>query len=183
MSNPARRARATVAVFGSNATGEVGLAEAEAVGGRLAELGYAVANGGYGGTMEAGARGASRAGGHTIGVTCSLWRSKPNAYISEVIETASLPERVGKLAEVASAGFVVLPGGTGTLLELAWVWESIAKKFAKPRPVVCVGKFWQPVLETIAGVRGAHAGLVSVATGPDDLERFFPPVSPGGIES
>lgn len=181
MSGPARQARAIVAVFGSNATGEVGLAEAEAVGRKLAELGYAVANGGYGGTMEAGARGASQAGGHTIGVTCSLWRSRPNAYISEVIETSCLSERVGKLAEIASAGFVVLPGGTGTLLELAWVWESMAKKFARPRPVVCMGEFWRPLLETLAGVEGAHAELVSVATDPDDLARFFPPVAPGGI--
>ncbi len=174
MSDPARQTRATVAVFGSNATGEVGLAEAEAVGRKLAELGYAVANGGYGGTMEAGARGASQAGGNTIGVTCSLWRSRPNAYIGEVIETNCLSERVEKLAEIASAGFVILPGGTGTLLELAWVWESMAKKFAKPRPVVCMGEFWHPLLEIIAGVRGAHAEFVSVAADPDDLETFFP---------
>lgn len=180
MADPAKQARATVAVFGSNDAGGVGLAEAEAVGRKLAQLGYAVANGGYGGTMAAGARGASRAGGHTIGVTCSLWRSRPNAYISEVIETNCLTERVRKLAEVASAGFVVLPGGTGTLLELAWVWESMAKKFAKPRPVVCMGEFWRPLLETMAGAEGAHAELVSVAAGADDLERFFPPVARGG---
>jgi len=179
MADPAKQARAAVAVFGSSDAGRVGLAEAEAVGRKLAQLGYAVANGGYGGTMAAGARGASRAGGHTIGVTCSLWHSRPNAYISEVIETDSLSERVGKLAEVASAGFVVLPGGTGTLLELAWVWESMAKKFARPRPVVCMGQFWCPLLEAIAGVRGAHAELVSIADTVDELERFFPPVARG----
>ena len=177
MTDPAKQARATVAVFGSNSAGGVGEAQAEAVGRKLAELGYAVANGGYGGTMEAGARGARQAGGYTVGVTCSLWRSRPNAYLSEVVETSCLSERVRKLAEVASAGFVVLPGGTGTLLELAWVWESMAKKFAQPRPVVCVGEFWRPLLETIAGVRGAHAELVSVAADPDDLDRFFTPVT------
>lgn len=180
MADPGKQPRATVAVFGSNDAGGVGLAEAEAVGRKLAQLGYAVANGGYGGTMEACARGASQACGHTIGVTCSLWRSSPNAYLSEVIETSCLSERVGKLAEVASAGFVVLPGGTGTLLELAWVWESMAKKFGAPRPVVCMGEFWRPLLATIAGVRGAHAELVSVAAEPDDIERFFPPISRGG---
>ncbi len=183
MADITERDRATVAVFGSNATGAVGLSEAEAVGRRLAELGYAVANGGYGGTMEASARGASRAGGRTIGVTCSLWRSEPNEFVREVIETASLSERVGKLAEIATAGFVVLPGGTGTLLELAWVWESMAKKFARPRRIVCLGEFWRPLLGIIAGVRGTHAELVSIAAGPDELDRFLPPVAPGGSQS
>jgi hypothetical protein len=172
----AARIRPTVSVFGSNAVGSDGEGEAlaEAVGRKLAELGYAVANGGYGGTMEAGSRGASQAGGHTIGVTCSVWRSRPNAYIREVIETSGLSERVGRLAEVASAGFVVLPGGTGTLLELAWVWEAMAKNFLPHRPVVCVGDFWRALIDTIASVHGAHAEMISIAAGPDDLERFFP---------
>jgi len=158
----AAQARPTVSVFGSNAVeGDLAAeALAEAVGRKLAELGYAVANGGY--------------GGHTIGVTCSLWRSRPNAHVREVIRTSSLSERVQRLAEVASAGFVVLPGGTGTLLELAWVWEATAKKFMPPRPIVCVGEFWRALIDTIAGVRGAHAEMVSLAAGPDDLERFFP---------
>jgi hypothetical protein len=168
--------RPVVSVFGSNAVEGDSAAEAlaEAVGRKLAELGYAVANGGYGGTMEASSRGAIRAGGHTIGVTCSLWRSRPNAHIREVIETGSLSERVRRLAEVASAGFVVLPGGTGTLLELAWVWEAMAKKFMPPRPIVCMGDFWRSIIDTVASVRGAHAEMVSIAAGPDDLERFFP---------
>ena len=168
-----------VSVFGSNASegGASGEALAEAVGRKLAELGYAVANGGYGGTMEAGSRGAARAGGHTIGVTCSLWRSKPNPHLCEVIETDCLADRVRKLAEIASGGFVVLPGGTGTLLELAWVWEAMAKKFMPPRPLVCMGEFWRPLVETIASVRGAHAERVSFAAAADDLERFFPPVA------
>lgn len=165
-----------VAVFGSNAveSGGEGDATAEAVGRRLAELGYAVANGGYGGTMEAGSRGAAEAGGHVIGVTCSLWRSKPNRYVREVIETSELSERVRMLAKIATGGYVVLPGGTGTLLELAWVWEEMAKKFMNPRPIVCVGEFWRPVVDVIASVRGAHAEMVSIAAGPDELEKFFP---------
>lgn len=175
MSNTDPRRR-TVSVFGSNASegGDAGDALAAAVGRKLAQLGYAVANGGYGGSMEAGARGAAEAGGHVIGVTCSLWRSSPNRFLSEVIETASLPERVGTLAEIATGGFVVLPGGTGTLLELAWVWEAMAKKFMTPRPLVCMGSFWRPLVESIASVRGAHAELVGFADGPDDLGRFFP---------
>ena len=174
--NNSSSSRPVVSVFCSNAVEGDGGAEAlaEAVGRKLAELGYAVANGGYGGTMEAGSRGASQAGGHTIGVTCSVWRSRPNAYIREVIETSGLSERVGRLAEVASAGFVVLPGGTGTLLELAWVWEAMAKNFLPHRPVVCVGDFWRALIDTIASVHGAHAEMISIAAGPDDLERFFP---------
>jgi len=169
---------ATVSVFGSNASesGAAGDALAEAVGRQLARLGYAVANGGYGGTMEAGSRGASQAGGHVVGVTCTLWRSKPNRYVSEIIETTCLADRVQKLTEIATGGFVVLPGGTGTLLELAWVWEAMAKKFLPPRPIVCMGKFWQPLVASIAAVRSAHAELVGFAESADELGQFFPPV-------
>ena len=168
--------RPVVAVFGSydRSAADEAYALARRVGRRLAEWGYAVANGGYGGTMEASARGAVEAGGHTIGVTCTCWRARPNAYIREVIDTAGLAERIERFASVARAGFVVLPGATGTLLELAWVWEHLAKGLMTPRPIVCVGEFWRPVVERIASARpGCDDGLAVVA-GPDELSRYFP---------
>lgn len=176
----------TVAVFGSydSQPGGEGYPRARSVGRRLAELGYALANGGYGGSMEAAARGAVEAGGHTIGVTCSLWRSHPNVFIRQVVETKDLAERIERLAELGGAGCVVLPGGTGTLLELAWVWERVAKGIAPARPIVCVGEFWRPVIDLMAGARAGSAEAVSVIAGPEDLTRHFPPVlgRGGGLE-
>ena len=94
---------------------------AEQIGRQLAEAGFTIANGGYGGTMLASAKGAAKAGGKTIGVTCSAFGpGKVNQYISREIVTASLDERLETLVRLGRA-YVVLPGGTGTLLELAKV--------------------------------------------------------------
>ena len=167
-----------VAVFGANdaAEGSEEYDIAREVGSVLAGLGYAVANGGYGGTMEATARGAREAGGHTIGVTCTSWPTPVNRYIDRCVQTNGLQERIATLAELATGGFVVLPGATGTLLELATVWESMAKGVMDARPVVCVGAFWRPLLEMMAAARPRSRQSVALVEGADELSRHFPRV-------
>jgi hypothetical protein len=171
-----------VCVLGANDAEEGGeLYElARATGAALAELGYVVANGGYGGTMEASAAGAKQAGGRTIGVTCSLWRSRPNRHIDRLIVTDSLPARLAKLLEVGDAGYVVLPGATGTLVELATAWEMMSKGLLARRPLVCMGHFWRPVIELMISQRPGCGELVAVADSPRELARSFPPVRRGG---
>jgi len=170
--------RQVVSVFGSGdpRPGETDYELAMAVGKRLAELGYAVANGGYGGTMEASARGAMSAGGDTIGVTCSIWSSSPNKFIDRMIATASLQERLSKLIELGRSGYVVLPGATGTLAELAWVWELSCKGLMQsgPRPIVCVGPFWRPLIDMMNSARPSCADSVTLIDSPEELETFFP---------
>ena len=124
---------------------------AETLGRLLAENGYTVANGGYGGTMLAGAKGAASLNGKIIGVTCTAFgRSGANKYITEEISTNCLSERLAKLIELGDA-YLVLPGGTGTLLELADVWEHKNKGFANAaKPIILVGTFWKPLLEMMA---------------------------------
>jgi hypothetical protein len=167
----------TVSVFGSNDAreGDEAYQTARAVGRRLAEAGCVVANGGYGGTMEASARGAKETGGRTIGVTCSVWQSSANAYIDETVVTDSLMQRVAALVELGKSGYVVLPGATGTLVELAVVWEEMCKGLIARRPLVCVGEFWRPVVEMMSRANQKSADFVSVVPGADDLRRFFPP--------
>jgi uncharacterized protein (TIGR00730 family) len=141
-----------ITVFGSaNAPrGEPAYEEALQLGRAIAEQGWTLCNGGYGGTMEAGARGAIEAGGHTIGVTCAaLGRDGgPNAYIRQEVPTFDLFQRVNTLMRLAS-GFVVLPGGTGTLLEIGVVWEFVNKGLLPRRPLVFLGGFWQPLVPVI----------------------------------
>ena len=148
---------------------------AEATGRVLAELGYVVANGGYGGTMEACSRGAKQAGGRTIGVTCELWSSPPNAYIDEVIATADFTQRLRKLLELGTAGYVVLPGANGTLTELAVAWERKCTRQQHRLPIVCVGRFWQPLITLVSSIRPASAGAVAVIDEPEELRRYFSP--------
>ena len=89
-----------VAVFGSSQSDpdSRNWAEAEQVGRRLGEAGFAVITGGYGGTMEAVSKGASEASGHVIGVTAPPLfpgRHGANAYVAELIETEGLAKRIG----------------------------------------------------------------------------------------
>lgn len=142
-----------VSVFGTGKAhaGEPAFILAEQVGRALARAGFAVANGGYRGTMYAAAKGATEAGGTVIGVTCCAFKnSVANDFVTREIVTDSLEERLHKLIELGRA-YVVLPGGTGTLLELAAVWELENKGFLdRARPVVLVGDFWKPVVDLVA---------------------------------
>ena len=144
--------RKTVTIFGtSRATaGDPVYALALETGRLLARSGFAIANGGYGGTMLAAAEGASGAGGEVIGVTCSALKSRANKYVSREIVTDSLDERLDTLIELGQA-YVALPGGTGTLLELAKVWELKNKGFlGADKPVILVGGFWRPLVDLVA---------------------------------
>lgn len=143
----------TVTIFGSGRVGKSNSAYnlAYQVGKLLAGEGFVIANGGYGGTMLAAAEGATEAGGEVIGVTCSAFKqSSANEYVTREIVTASLDERLDTLIKLGQ-GYIVLPGGTGTLLELAKVWELKNKGFIKPdKPVILVGGFWKPLVDLVA---------------------------------
>ena len=143
----------TVAIFGMGRAkeGESAYTLAYETGRLLAQAGFTIANGGYGGTMLAAAKGAIEADGEVIGVTCSAFKnSRANKYVSREVVTSSLDERLDKLIQLGQA-YVVLPGGTGTLLELAKVWELKNKGFLKAeKPIILLGGFWKPLVDSIA---------------------------------
>ena len=175
-----------VSVFGASdpVEGSEAYAVAREVGGQLAELGYVVANGGYGGTMEASGRGAKESGGETIGVTCSIWKTTANAYIDRIEQTDSFSERLGRLIELGVSGYVALPGATGTLVELAMAWEFACKGVWKdrfPRPIVCVGRFWYPLLEMMTSARPAAGQYVQLINSPAELKDVLPPARRAGL--
>jgi len=140
-----------ITIFGSSRPneGDEEYRLAYEVGKNLAASGFTVCNGGYSGIMEASARGAKEAGGKTIGVTFkNNFRKEANRWIDEEIFKSTLIERMLKLVELGDA-YVILKGGTGTLLEFAAVWEFINKGFLKEKPIVIVGNFWNDVVETM----------------------------------
>jgi len=93
-------------------------------------------------------KGVSDAGGKTIGVVCERFGTKANQFISETIVVNTHSERLHKLIELGDA-YVVLKGSTGTLVELALVWEYMNKSLLQEKPIIVVGKFWIPVVETL----------------------------------
>jgi uncharacterized protein (TIGR00725 family) len=139
----ARGRRAQVAVSGAGTCSPVAGRTAEALGAALAELGVIVICGGLGGVMEAVARGVRRRGGVVIGVLPGYDRRAGNRYLSAAVPTGL---GHGRNVLVAAAGdvLVALPGGPGTLSEIA-----LALKLG--RPVVGLGA-WGGV----SGVREAR---------------------------
>jgi uncharacterized protein (TIGR00730 family) len=166
----------TVTVFGTGRAkpGDAAYALAYETGKILAQAGFVVANGGYGGTMEAAAKGASEAGGQSIGVTCSAFtRSVANEYVSREVVTGSLDERLDTLIKLGQA-YVVLPGGTGTLLELAKVWELKNKGFLEAhKPVILVGEFWQPLVDLVATDDPDSSRHIKRADRPTQIKDFL----------
>jgi uncharacterized protein (TIGR00730 family) len=171
-----------VTVFGSSRPreGDAGYEEARLLGRALAESGYGVCSGGYGGVMEGVSRGAKEAGGKTYGVTAEFFQAKLNSWIDVEVRVATWQERLFELIRVAD-GFVACKGGTGTLVELAVVWEMLNKSVMTGKPFAVLGDFWQPVLERVREVELGHPApwgeangrLVHLAATPEDVVRHF----------
>lgn len=127
----------------------------EELGRRLGEAGYAVMTGGYSGTMEAVSKGAKQAGAHVIGVTVSIFegpgmRPGPNVHVDEVIRYETLRDRLYHLVTRCDAA-VAVPGGIGTLSEVALTWSLLQVGEIKPIPFVLLGDIWLNLLTQFYG--------------------------------
>jgi uncharacterized protein (TIGR00730 family) len=142
-----------VTVFGSSRpiVGDTEYEDARKLGNALARRGFAVCTGGYGGVMEAVSRGAKENGGRTYGVTAEFFQRRANEWIDVEVRKKTWQERLFGLVEMGD-GFVACRGGTGTLVELAVVWEMLNKSVMPTKPIVVFGEFWQPILERVREV-------------------------------
>ncbi len=168
--------RPVISVFGSSAPNPESTAyeQARQLGQLLAQGGYAVATGGYGGTMAAVSQGASEAGGHVIGVTCDQIEQfrplSPNQWVKEERRYKTLQERLIHLVR-QNAGMVVLPGGIGTLSEMSLAWSFLQVGEIEKRPLVLIGRMWQ---ETVAAfndddyVNPKHRDLLTFVESPEE---------------
>jgi uncharacterized protein (TIGR00725 family) len=156
-----------VTVFGSSrpAQGDADYQEAFQLGKELAARGFAVCSGGYGGVMEAVSRGAKEAGGKTYGVTAEFFGRDANKWIDVEARMKTWEERLFELIRLAH-GFVACKGGTGTLVELAVVWEMLNKSVMEERPFAVLGDFWQPILNRVREVEQGKVEQGKVEQGP-----------------
>jgi predicted Rossmann-fold nucleotide-binding protein len=110
--------------------------------------------------MEAACRGAGAEGGESLGVLVE-GPGEPNAWVTRAVREPDLSARLRRLLrETESAVF--LPRGLGTLVEVTFFAESVAKGQVPPRPLVFFGESWR-ALATTAVAEASGPGAASLA--------------------
>ena len=139
-----------VSVFGSARTPEDSdeYALAQEVGARLAQAGYTVITGGGPGTMEAANRGAHEAGGQSVGLGIELpFETGLNPWVHVGVDFRYFFVRKVMFLKYAQ-GFIVLPGGFGTLDELFEAITLVQTRKVTRFPVILMGSaYWSGMLD------------------------------------
>ena len=152
-----------VAVFGSARTkpDEPSYAQAEELGRKLVEADFAVVTGGGPGAMEAANRGASKAGGVSVGLGIELpFEDGLNDWVDLGINFRYFFVRKTMFVKYAQ-GFVVLPGGLGTLDELFEALTLVQTRKVTEFPIVLVGTdYWRGLVDWMRDTQLA-AGKIS----------------------
>jgi uncharacterized protein (TIGR00730 family) len=142
---------------------------AEAVGRGFAEAGFAVVTGGGPGVMEAANKGAQEAGGLSVGFNIDLpFEQHHNPYLDIALTFKHFYARKTMLVKAAE-GYVMFPGGFGTLDELFESLTLIQTGKVLDFPVVLFDhEYWRGLLDWIRE-RLLERGMISA----DDLELLF----------
>lgn len=162
-----------VSIFGSARTIEDSAYYqlAEKIAFQLTQNGYGVITGGGPGIMEAANKGAKRGGGKSVGLNIELpFEQSSNDYIDndKLINFDYFFVRKVMFVKYAQ-GFIVLPGGVGTLDELFEAITLIQTKKIGKFPIVLVGKsFWAGLIEWIKQIMLKKEKNIS----PEDLDLF-----------
>jgi uncharacterized protein (TIGR00730 family) len=163
--------RPAVTIFGSARlrAGNPVYEEARETGRRFAELGWAVVTGGGPGVMEAANRGAKEGGGLSVGFNIQLpHEQRSNGHLDLSLTFRHFYVRKTMFVKAAE-GFVVFPGGFGTVDELFEALTLIQTGKVFHFPVVLVGKdYFGELIDWMTGELLAD-GMIS----PEDLDLLF----------
>ncbi len=168
-----------VAVFGSSRSqpGSSQWRQAEDWGRTIAGAGFALASGGYGGSMEAASRGARAAGGLVVGVTApDLFKSRSGAndHVDLELPSPTLTGRIERMLEI-SCGALALPGGLGTLTEIMVAWNlAYIQRLQGQEPLpVGVDAAWMELLRPHLELSERELELITPVTSLTDLQNFL----------
>jgi len=127
---------------------------------------FAVITGGGGGVMEAANKGASKAGGASVGLNIELpFEQKPNQYSNINLEFKYFFIRKVMFVKYATA-YIIMPGGFGTLDEFFEAVTLIQTHRIKPFPVILVGsEYWSGLIKWVK-----ERLLEEKRISPEDLE-------------
>jgi uncharacterized protein (TIGR00730 family) len=150
---PSKRDHYRVTIFGSARieSGTFAYEEVKRLARALTEMGCDVVTGGGPGLMLAANEGAASAGRETqnasIGIRVDLpFEQEVNPFVQEVYEHKTFFTRLHHFV-LASDAFVVTPGGIGTLLEAAMVWQLLQVRHVQETPLIYIGKMWKDLVD------------------------------------
>jgi uncharacterized protein (TIGR00730 family) len=147
----------------------------------LAKAGFAIITGGGPGIMEAANRGAFEAGGTSIGCNIELpFEQKPNAYLTRSLTFKYFFVRKTMFVKY-STGFIIFPGGFGTLDELFEALTLIQTRKIKNFPVVLFGTdYWRGMLDWLKAmmlaegkISEADLQLLHLTDSPEEVVRII----------
>lgn len=143
-----------VAVWGSARTPEDSelYKSIRRMGKELRQEGWIIVTGGGPGSMEAANRGAMDA--CEDGEVCSLaeaiylpFEEAVNEYVQEYDKHQEFFSRLKTFSECDA--FIITPGGIGTLLEMALIYQLVQVNHVGDKPIICVGRMWRTLREWI----------------------------------
>jgi len=124
----------------------------------LAENGYIIVNGGGPGIMLASTLGAKSVNGKVevaiIDEKINMGKNYEGSEINnkknvdQIYRSKTIQERTEKIVELADA-HIVFKGGTGTMAELALVWEKAKFEYGKHEPLIFFGNCWKQTIEAL----------------------------------
>lgn len=138
------------------------------IAGKIAKLGFTIMTGGGPGIMEAANRGAKEVGGRSVGVNIELpFEQNPNPYMDRSVDIRYFFVRKVLLLKY-SYGFVIMPGGFGTLDEFFETITLIQTKKISQFPIVVMDKEYHQELMRYVD-KMIERGTVS----PSDKDLFY----------
>jgi uncharacterized protein (TIGR00730 family) len=145
---PSKRERFRVTIFGSARAkpGTVVYDEVKRVAAALASMGCDIITGGGPGLMQAANEGAANANAperhQSVGIRVDLpFEQEVNPFVELAFTHKTFFTRLHQFVLMSDA-YVVAPGGIGTVLELAMIWQLLQVKHVQNTPLILVGKMW-----------------------------------------
>jgi uncharacterized protein (TIGR00730 family) len=148
---PSRRERYRVTIFGSARMkpGSAGYEATKRAAAALAAMGCDIITGGGPGLMQAANEGAASAPERvqSVGIRVDLpFEQASNAFVTRAFQHRTFFTRLHQFV-LTSDAFIVAPGGIGTVLELAMIWQLLQVRHLEKTPLILVGEMWPGLIE------------------------------------
>jgi uncharacterized protein (TIGR00730 family) len=168
---PSKHDRYRVTIFGSARAkpGTFAYEETKRLAAALAEMGCDIVTGGGPGLMQAANEGAASVGERdkSLGIRVDLpFEQEVNPFVQLAFEHRTFFTRLHHFV-LTSDAFVVAPGGIGTVLEMAMIWQLLQVRHLEHTPLILVGRMWTGLVDW---ARNSMLGFETPLANPEDMD-------------